>query len=157
MFHFHPGGAPGGGTGRGVWLAAGRRSDDAVGRRERFGPGGGKVMRIRLWLPLAALLLAGVAAAAADRFVAFNLTTTTDLTGLYLAPAGTRHWGPNQVLNDPDKVWEHSERLKLSGIVRGRYDAKVTDGRGRVCIKPGIDLTQDLTFDIRDADLARCR
>ena len=117
-------------------------------------------MRIRAAALAGAIVLAGWQAReaqAADRFFAFNLTTTTDITGLYLAPAGTGNWGPNQVLNDPDKVLDHSERLKLTGITRGRYDVKVTYGKDRTCVKPGIDLTKDLTFDIRDADLAKCK
>lgn len=109
---------------------------------------------------LGTILLAcwvGPAGAASDRFVAYNLTSTTDLTGLYLAPAGTENWGPNQVLTDKDKVLDHGERLRLSGITRGRYDVKVTFGKDRSCVKHGIDLTQDPTFDIRDEDLAHCR
>lgn len=109
---------------------------------------------------LLALLLAGAAVpagAASDRFVAFNLTATTDITGLYLAPAGTENWGPNQVLNDPDKVLEHGERLKLTGIRHQRYDARIVFAKGRTCVKHGIDLTRDPTFDIRDADLAACK
>jgi hypothetical protein len=104
------------------------------------------------------LVLAGThGAAAADRFYAYNLSTSTDLDGLYLAPAGTTDWGPNQALNDKDKSLEHGERLRLTGIARGHYDAKLTYGQGHVCIKRGIDLTRDLTFDIRDSDLANCR
>ncbi len=108
---------------------------------------------------LLALLLgtAGPAGAASDRFVAFNMTATTDITGLFLAPAGTGNWGPNQVLNDPDKVLEHGERLKLSGVRHERYDARIVSAKGKTCIKHGIDLTRDPTFDIRDADLADCK
>lgn len=106
-----------------------------------------------------AILLAGMAgtALAADHFAAYNSTATTDFTGLYLAPAGTQAWGSNQALNDPDKALQHGERLRLNGLTHGRYDVKVTWGDGRSCIKRDIDLTKDLSFDIRDGDLARCR
>lgn len=107
-------------------------------------------------LAAALLLGCGPAWAAGDRFFAYNLTTATDLSSLALAPAGTQHWGPNQVLNDKDKTLEHNERVRLLGIGRGRYDAKFTDEKGRTCVKRNIDLTHDLTFDIRDADLAAC-
>jgi hypothetical protein len=113
---------------------------------------------MRVLLLASVLVLAcGSALAAGDRFYVYNSTTTTDLTGIYLAPAGTGQWGPNQVLNDNDKTLDHSERLRLRGIARGRYDVKVTFGEGRTCIKRNVDLTQDLTFEIRDADLAGCR
>ena len=94
---------------------------------------------------------------AVDHFVAFNLTTATEFTGLYLAPAGTSDWGPNQVLGDKDKVWDASERLKLTGISRGRFDVRLVDSKGRQCSLRGVDMTKDLSFDIRDADLASCR
>ncbi len=110
---------------------------------------------------LALQLAAGIAlagpAAAADHFVAYNLTSSTPITGLALAPAGTQDWGPDQVLNDPDKVLDTSERLKLRGIARGRYDVRLTFGKGQACVKHGIDLTHDQSFDIRDADLAACK
>ena len=108
---------------------------------------------------IGAILLAGWtgAAVAASRFAAFNMTATTDFDGVYLAPAGTQDWGPNQALNDSDKQLQHGERLRLKGITHGRYDVKVTWGTGHSCIKHGVDLTRDPTFDIRDTDLAKCR
>ncbi|MCW3473249.1 hypothetical protein [Limobrevibacterium gyesilva] len=107
-------------------------------------------------------LLLGVActagnAAAADRFFAYNLTTTTDFAGVYLAPAGTEHWGPNQALNDKDKSLDRSERLSLTGIARGKFDVKLVDSKGHICVKRDVDLTRDLIFEIRDADVASCR
>ena len=97
------------------------------------------------------------AALANDRFVAFNLTTATDFKGLYLAPAGTRDWGHNQVLNDKDKIWDASERLRLTAISRGRFDVRLVDSKGRECKMAGVDLTKDITFAVHDADLASCR
>lgn len=90
------------------------------------------------------------------RFVAFNSTTSTDFSGLYLAPAGTDHWGPNQVLNEKDKSWEASERIRLSDIKPGRYDARLVDEKGRECRLSNVDLTKDTSFEVRDADLASC-
>ena len=109
-------------------------------------------------LAVAAWLLAQVpGAAAADKFFAFNLTTATNFTGLALAPEGTENWGPNQALNDPDHVLDASERLTLKGIQRGRFDVKLQTKKGCIVIKHGVDLTHDLTFDIRDGDLGGCR
>jgi hypothetical protein len=108
----------------------------------------------------AALLLVVVGrageATAADKFFAYNLTTSSDFKGVYLAPAGTTKWGPNQALNDNDKVLNRSERLALTGLKRGKFDLKLVDQKGRTCIRPGVDLTQDLTFEVRDADLTNC-
>ncbi len=95
--------------------------------------------------------------AAADRFFAYNLTTSTEFTGLFLAPAGTENWGANQALNDKDKSLDASERLLLTGIAHGRFDVKLRDRKGRTCVKRDVDLTRDTSFDIRDDDLADCR
>ncbi|MBN9560328.1 MAG: hypothetical protein J0H14_06295 [Alphaproteobacteria bacterium] len=108
------------------------------------------------------LLLLGLcasagASAAAERFFVYNLTTSTEFTGVFLAPAGTEKWGANQALNDKDKSLETSERLPLTGISRGKFDVKLQDRKGHVCVKRGVDLTQDTSFDIRDTDLADCR
>ena len=93
-------------------------------------------------------------AAAADRFTAYNETTTTDFTGVFLAPEGTGKWGSNEALNDKDKSWDAGERLTILSANRGRFDLKVVDKAGHVCVKPGLDLTNDTTFDVRDEDLA---
>ena len=92
-------------------------------------------------------------AVAADRFFGFNETTSTVFTGVYLAPAGTTAWGPNEALNDKDKVWDAGERLAIKGVSRGAFDLKLVDRSERVCVKHGIDLTRDTTFELRHEDL----
>jgi hypothetical protein len=110
-----------------------------------------------LCVPLAFLCgLAAVGATAADRFFAYNHTTATDFTGLFLAPEGSNEWGANQALNDRDHTWESGERLPMTGVSRGRFDLKIVDRKGRACIRHGVDLTKDTTFDLRDEDLVDC-
>lgn len=106
---------------------------------------------------IAAAMLAVAPAAAADRFFVYDMTTSTTFTGVFLAPAGTVEWGANQALNDKDKSVEPSERLAIKDIARGKFDVKLVDQKGRTCIKKGVDLTKDTTFDVRDADLADCK
>ena len=108
-------------------------------------------------LLLALCASAGWGAAAAERFFVYNLTTSTEFTGVFLAPAGTENWGANQALNDKDKSLETSERLPLSGISRGVFDIKLQDRKGHICVKHDVDLTRDTSFDIRDSDLVDCR
>jgi hypothetical protein len=109
-----------------------------------------------LWVVGIAVSCISLSAVAADRFFLYNLTTSATFTGVYLAPAGSDHWGSNQALNDKDKEVDPSERLAIKDIVRGRFDAKIVDQKGRTCIRRGIDLSKDTTFDIRDADLTDC-
>ena len=47
------------------------------------------------------------------------------ISGFQLSPAGKNDWGPNQTLNDKDKEVDHDERLRITGVEPGRYDAKV--------------------------------
>ena len=54
----------------------------------------------------------------------WNLTTAT-ISNFQLSPAGKDSWGPNQALNDRDKEVDHDERLRITGIQPGRYDARV--------------------------------
>ena len=107
----------------------------------------------------AALLAAAALAHAADaphaeRFFVYNLTTASDLNGLYLAPAGTTDWGPNQALNDKDHQVEPTERLAIKGIAHGLFDVRAVTTKGHECVKRSVDLTRETTFDIRDADMA---
>ena len=85
----------------------------------------------------------------------WNLTTST-ITGFQLSPVGQNDWGPNQTLNDKDKEVDHDERLRLTGVGPGRYDAKVSYGSSRQCLVRDIDIKADAVFSISDKDLTDC-
>jgi hypothetical protein len=108
-------------------------------------------------LAVAAWCGAGFAAAATERFFVYNLTTSTDFTGVFPAPAGSQTWGPNQALNDRDHSLDVTERLTITGIGHGRFDVKLQTRTRQTCIKRDVDLTRETIFDIRDADIAGCR
>ena len=93
----------------------------------------------------------------ADRMQFWNLTGTT-ITELYLAPAGTVNWGPNQCANDKDNSVDPDERLKLAGLSAGRYDVKLTDKSGRACIVKNVTLQSGkaYAFSLSEADLKDC-
>lgn len=112
---------------------------------------------MRWILALAALLLAGSAQLAAQgkgiRF--WNLTTQT-VANFQLSPTGKDAWGPNQTLNDRDKEVDHDERLSITGIEPGRYDAKISYRDDRICFVRGIEIKADSVFSIEDKDLRNC-
>jgi hypothetical protein len=85
----------------------------------------------------------------------WNLTTST-ITGFQLSPAGQNAWGPNQTLNDKDKEVDHDERLRITGVEPGRYDAKVGYTGARQCVVRDIEIKADAVFSIADKDLKDC-
>jgi hypothetical protein len=85
----------------------------------------------------------------------WNLTSTT-ISGFELSPAGKNEWGPNQTLNDKDKEVDHDERLRITGVEPGRYDAKVTYPDARQCLVRNIEIKADAVFSISDKDLKDC-
>ena len=93
---------------------------------------------------------------AAPRTRFWNLTSHT-VNGLWIAPAGTTAWGPNQTLNDDDKTVDHDERLKIKGVATGTYDVKLTDVKGRSCIVAGVKITEGDIFTIDEADLPKAK
>ncbi|HUN47127.1 MAG TPA: hypothetical protein VMU85_11420 [Stellaceae bacterium] len=108
--------------------------------------------------------LAGVAlvasigeSSAADRMRFWNLTTVT-IQELYMAPAGTTSWGPNQCKNDRDGTVDADERLTITGITPGRYDVKLKDKKGRVCTVRNVEVVggKPYAFSIADKDLTNC-
>jgi len=105
----------------------------------------------------AALLLAGAmdAAAQGKGIRLWNLTTAT-MTSIQLSPAGKETWGPNQTLNDRDREVDHDERLRITGVAPGVYDAKVGYREGRVCFVRNIEIKADAVFSIADKDLRDC-
>jgi hypothetical protein len=85
----------------------------------------------------------------------WNLTTAT-ISGFQLSPAGKQDWGPNQTLNDRDKEVDHDERLRITGVEPGRYDAKVDYRGSRQCFVRDIEIRADAVFSIADKDLKNC-
>ena len=79
------------------------------------------------WILASIVVLASVGELAAQGkgIRLWNLTTAT-ISGFQLSPAGKTDWGPNQTLNDKDKEVDHDERLRITGVEPGRYDAKVS-------------------------------
>jgi hypothetical protein len=110
------------------------------------------------WILAAALMLASTSQLAAQgkgiRF--WNLTTAT-ISSLELSPAGKDSWGPNQTLNDKDREVDHDERLRITGVEPGRYDAKVSYRDKRHCVVRDIEIKADSVFSIADKDLTDCR
>lgn len=109
------------------------------------------------WILAAALTLAGAGQLAAQgkgiRF--WNLTTAT-VSSLELSPAGKDSWGPNQTVNDKDKEVDHDERLRITEVAPGRYDAKVGYPDGRACVVRDIEIKANAVFSIADKDLRDC-
>jgi len=85
----------------------------------------------------------------------WNLTTAT-ISGFQLSPAGKNEWGPNQTLNDKDKEVDHDERLRITGVEPGRYDAKVSYAGSKHCLVRDIEIKADAVFSIADNDLKDC-
>jgi len=97
-----------------------------------------------------------VPALAAEKGTRFwNLTGET-VTHLSLAPTGTTKWGPDQCRNDPDGSVDFDERLRITGVSSGRYDAKFTDRTGRNCTVTGIDIKAGGVFSIGKEALEHC-
>jgi hypothetical protein len=112
----------------------------------------------RARLLAAALCLAANPALAAEPLRFWNLTTST-ITRLTLAPAGTSAFGPDQCANDRDGSVDHDERLRLAGIEPGRYDVQLVTKAGRACTIRGVEVRQGgkYAFSLQDSDLTECK
>jgi hypothetical protein len=108
-------------------------------------------------IALTALALAATSAALAQsrptRF--WNLTRHT-ISEFYLAPAGTENFGPNQCRNDKDGTVDPDERLRITGIASGTYDAKLKDVSGRACLLRNIKVEAGEIFSIEEKELTAC-
>ena len=105
---------------------------------------------------VAAAIVVAAGARAADRPARFwNLTHNT-VRELRLAPAGTTAWGENQCSNDKDGAVDFDERLPVTGIAPGRYDARIKDASGRVCFARNIAIEAGKVFSIHEKELVDC-
>jgi hypothetical protein len=110
-------------------------------------------MKRFILLGFAASVLTQPATAKDTRF--WNLTSSA-VKSLELAPAGTSTFGPNQCANDPDGAVDHDERVRVTGVTTGAYDARLTLADGRVCTANGIRIETGKPFAIEDSDLVGC-
>ena len=85
----------------------------------------------------------------------WNLTSET-ISSFQLSAPGQKLWGHNQTLNDKDKEVDHDERLRITGVEPGRYDARVSYPNARQCIVRDIEIKADAVFSIADKDLKEC-
>jgi hypothetical protein len=104
-------------------------------------------------LVLAAMPSAATAEGRPTRF--WNLTRHT-ISEFQLAPAGTTNWGPNQCKNDKDGTIDPDERLPITGVAPGTYDAKLKDVSGRTCIVRSIEVKASEIFSIEEKELTSC-
>ena len=101
-------------------------------------------------------LVTFAASASAETVTKFwNLTKNT-VDGLQLAPAGGSDFGPNLCLADPDKSVDYDERLKISGLASGTYDAKLHDVAGRTCQAKNVKVEAGKIFSISEKELSSC-
>ena len=113
------------------------------------------------WIAISALLLLASAAPSHAQgrpgkgIRLWNLTTAT-ISAFHLSPAGKDQWSANLTLADKDKEVDHDERLRITGIDPGRYDAKVGYPDGRQCMVRNIEIKADAVFEIADKDLKDC-
>jgi hypothetical protein len=111
---------------------------------------------LRIAIAVAAVLLSTSQLVAQGKGIRlWNLTTAT-ISNFQLSPAGKDSWGPNQALNDRDKEVDHDERLRVTGIEPGRYDARVGYRDSRQCLIRDIEIKADAVFSIADKDLKDC-
>ncbi len=85
----------------------------------------------------------------------WNLTLHT-VTHLQLSPAGREDWGSDQCANDRDGTVDHDERLRITGIAPGRYDVRLADKSGRVCVVRNVEVADGAVFTIEEKQLTDC-
>jgi hypothetical protein len=112
----------------------------------------------RFVFPAFVLILAASAALAQaqQRPTRFWNLTQERISEFYLAPTGTTNWGPNQAKNDKDGVVDPDERLRITGVGTGTYDAKLTGLSGRTCMVHGVKVEAGQVFSIDEKDLTSC-
>jgi hypothetical protein len=124
-------------------------------RLDKFPLGEDHPMRTALG-PVLLLVCATPTIAQGDRIRFWNLTSNT-ITKFYLAPAGSNKYGPDQCVNDRDGTVDHDERLRITGVQPGRYDAKFQDKTGRICIVKNIEVKAGDIFSIEEREVSNCR
>jgi hypothetical protein len=107
-------------------------------------------------LVILALAVSSSLASAESKPTRFWNLTRYAISEFQLAPAGTTDFGPNQCKNDKDGTVDHDERLRITGVEPGSYDAKLTDVSGRSCLVRNIKVEAGQIFSIEEKELTSC-
>jgi hypothetical protein len=112
-------------------------------------------MRNLALIPLVLSVMSSVATAQNRPKRFWNLTGET-ISEFYLAPIGTTNWGINQTKNDKDGTVDPDERLRITDIRAGTYDAKFKDVKGKVSQVRNIKIEIGEIVSIEQRDIASC-
>jgi hypothetical protein len=85
----------------------------------------------------------------------WNLTGET-IVKFELGPAGKDNFGADQCENDKDHAVDDDERLPVTGIASGSYDARITFKNGGVCLAKSIAVEEGKVFSIDGKQLTDC-
>ena len=130
-------------------------------------------MRILLATCLLASVLAGTAFADDDntdddtdtakgakksKMKFWNLTGV-ELVEVVLAPSGTDKFSPNQTNTGDEKSVGTDEREPLTGIDAGKYDVRIKDKAGRVCLIKNVEVKDSgpYSFSLEADQLTDCK
>jgi hypothetical protein len=111
---------------------------------------------MRLAMTVCAILLLAAGTAYAAKGTRFWNLTHAEIDSLQLAPAGSTEFGENLCLQDDDKSVEADERLQVTGVKSGTYDAKIHDVNGRSCSAKNIQIEEGKVFSIEEKQLMDC-
>ena len=78
------------------------------------------------------------------------------MTIFQMSPTAADNGGSDQCKNGRDGIVDHDERLRITGVEPGRYDAKVSYRGSRQCLVRNIEIKADAVFSIADKDLKDC-
>ena len=110
----------------------------------------------RLAFMVLALSVTSSVAMAQARPTRFWNLTHHSISGFYLAPVGTTNWGINQCKNDKDGTVDSDERLRITDVMPGTYDAKLVDVSGRTCLVRNVKVETGEIFSVEEKDLTSC-
>jgi len=112
---------------------------------------------MRLAITVFAILLTAAGTAYAAKGTRFWNLTHVEIDSLQLAPAGSSDYGENLCLQDDDKSVEADERLQVTGVKSGTYDARIHDVTGRSCSAKNVKVEEGKVFSIEEKQLIDCK
>ncbi len=91
--------------------------------------------------------------APANSFYAIQNNSNYDIYYVYMSSSRDPNWGPDQLGND---VLRAHTTYRFNGVPCDTYDLKLVDEDGDECVQSGVQVCQNTTLVINQADLLRC-
>ncbi|MBL8675347.1 MAG: hypothetical protein IPK81_11510 [Rhodospirillales bacterium] len=108
-------------------------------------------------LATAAMLAVLFPAALLARTLELVNESSVTIEHLFVAWAGDKGWGPDQLGSSRDDIVAPGASFRLNGLEKDTFDLKIVTHTGQECVIEGVHFRTNMRWTVTDKVLRECR